>query len=172
MKTVKFEDVQPGLLMFKAYSFGKIEVYRVISMPYIVKDIGYFVNVDRYQGDSAIDTYISLGDANIKTPMDKKPHNDHQMFYTRSDAEMYASDWHKYKSQLNFEDKTEDDRLDDAIAKVRNKFESGWGTFTNQAGWDMYNRLRDMSDAEMFNELKELIRDSFYRILDEMESKK
>jgi hypothetical protein len=172
METVKFEDIKPGLKMFKAYSFGSVETYIVTSLPYIVENIGYFVNV-KYPGfDCVVFTHISLGDANIKTPIDKKSHNDHQMFYNLTNAELYASDWHKYKDMLNFEEKSENECVDDAIAKVGAKFESNWGTFTNQAGLDMYIRLRDMSDAEMFNELKELIRDSFYKILNEMESKK
>lgn len=167
MNTVKFEDIKPGLVIWKAYILGEgcgtnwVAKFVVNSDPYLHDNMeSYFVDTidDRgYKG------FQSLNDMNIKTPTEKSQYNDHQAFYTMEDAVAYARN-----PALLIEEQEEKSE----IQKLREQFEENWGTFTNDAAWQMYDQLSQMNDCQIFNNLKTLIKDVFNKILDDMEAKK
>lgn len=167
MNTVKFEDIKPGLVIWKAYILGEgcgtnwVAKFVVNSDPYLHDNMeSYFVDTidDRgYKG------FQSLNDMNIKTPTEKSQYNNHQAFYTMEDAVAYARN-----PTLLIEEQEEKSE----IQKLREQFEENWGTFTNEAAWQMYDQLSQMNDGQIFNNLKTLIKDAFNKILDDMEVKK
>lgn len=167
MNTVKFEDIKPGLVIWKAYILGStyesnwVAKFVVNSTPYIHDNMeSYFIDTTDDKGHTG---FQSLNDMNIKTPTEKSQYNDHQAFYTMEDALAYARNPTLLIEEQ--EEKTE-------IQKLREQFESDWETFTNDTAWQIYDRLLRMNDGQIFNELKTLIEDAFNKILDDMETKK
>ncbi|ANM46490.1 hypothetical protein BI036_gp083 [Morganella phage vB_MmoM_MP1] len=167
MNTVKFEDIKPGLVIWKAYILGEgcrtnwVAKFVVNSDPYLHDNMeSYFVDTidDRgYKG------FQSLNDMNIKTPTEKSQYNDHQAFYTMEDAVAYARN-----PTLLIEEQEEKSE----IQKLREQFESDWETFTNDVTWEMYGKLTQMTGGQIFDNLETMIKDAFNKILDNMEAKK
>lgn len=167
MNTVKFEDIKPGLVIWKAYVLGEgcgtnwVAKFVVNSDPYLHDNMeSYFVDTidDRgYKG------FQSLNDMNIKTPTEKSQYNDHQAFYTKEEAIAYAQN-----PTLLLEEQKEKTE----IQKLREQFESDWETFTNDVTWEMYGKLSQMTGGQIFDNLETMIKDAFNKILDNMEAKK
>ena len=87
--TVKIEDLQAGCTFYDANpKHNYIKERKTTGKLEVIKGIGVFAEIHNPYREGEVDTF-SLGDSNVDYGANRTPHNQHQLFHTKSDAELY-----------------------------------------------------------------------------------
>lgn len=191
IENIKFEDLVPGFTFYVGYGetragtpINMVEKYMVVARPHqesfsCESTLRWWVECVNKNG---FKSQKSLSDMNAIIKGNENPrYNTNFAFYSFADAEKYTKNCSTVIDQLEVihlerkqaqeivSEQLQDNPITiEDVKKVKEFFESKPFEFTNEPGWETYDKLSKMTDAKMFNSMKSILVEATNMILDEM----